>query len=125
MLDVDTVIQTLSEFKKKGMEVSIDDFGTGFSSLSYLHRLPVDRLKIDQSFVRAMSPAGGSGNTIANLVINLAHSLDLSVIAEGVETQEHARLLLDMGCDLGQGFLYARALAPEVFADWLHKHQAG
>jgi diguanylate cyclase (GGDEF)-like protein len=123
MLDVDTVIQTLSEFKKKGMEVSIDDFGTGFSSLSYLHRLPVDRLKIDQSFVRAMSAAGGSGNTIANLVINLAHSLDLSVIAEGVETQDHARLLLDMGCDLGQGFLYARALAPEVFEDWLKKRQ--
>jgi diguanylate cyclase (GGDEF)-like protein len=123
MLDVDTVIQTLSEFKKKGMEVSIDDFGTGFSSLSYLHRLPVDRLKIDQSFVRAMSAAGGSGNTIANLVINLAHSLDLSVIAEGVETEDHARLLLDMGCDLGQGFLYAKALPPDVFADWLKKRQ--
>lgn len=119
MLDTDSVITSLNEFKAMGMEVSIDDFGTGFSSLSYLHRLPLDRLKIDRSFVQSMSSIGDSGSTIADMVINLAHSLELSVVAEGVESEDQALLLRNMGCEFGQGYLYSPAMPPEALPAWL------
>ena len=125
MLDTDSVITSLNEFKAMGMDVSIDDFGTGFSSLSYLHRLPLDRLKIDRSFVQSMSSMGDSGSTIAHMVINLAHSLGLSVVAEGVESEDHALLLKTMGCEFGQGYLYSPAMPPEALPGWLDGRNAG
>ncbi len=124
MLDAESVINSLSEFKSMGMEIAVDDFGTGFSSLTYLHRLPIDRLKIDRSFVQSMSPEGGSGNTISDMVIKLAHSLGLTVIAEGVESEDQACLLAEMGCEFGQGFLYSPAMPPEKLPEWLANRPA-
>ena len=94
--------------------MAIDDFGTGFSSLSYLAKLPVDTLKIDRSFVIDMT-AGPEGLALVSTVINLAHSLKLKVVAEGVETEEQSRLLRLLGCDEMQGFLFSKPVPGEVF----------
>ncbi|MBW7900117.1 MAG: EAL domain-containing protein [Rhodocyclaceae bacterium] len=119
MLEADTVIGILSELKEIGIQIAIDDFGTGFSSLAYLHRLPIDRLKIDRAFVRDLDSRSGSGASIAQTVIGLGRSLGLSVIAEGVETEAQAKLLMDLGCPLAQGFLYSRPVAPDAFLAWV------
>ncbi len=118
MLEADTVIGILSELKEMGIQIAIDDFGTGFSSLAYLHRLPIDRLKIDRAFVRDLDSKSGSGASIAQTVIGLGRSLGLSVIAEGVETEAQAKLLMDLGCPLAQGFLYSRPVDAEAFLAW-------
>ena len=107
MHDVDTAIATLQAFKAIGVRLSIDDFGTGYSSLAYLKRFPIDKLKVDQSFVRNMT-ADASDAAIARSVIMLGHSLGLMVIAEGVETEDHLRLLGEYGCDEYQGYLFSR-----------------
>ncbi len=107
MHDVDTAIATLQAFKAIGVRLSIDDFGTGYSSLSYLKRFPIDKLKVDQSFVRNMTE-DPSDAAIARSVITLGHSLGLTVIAEGVETEAHLRLLGEYGCDEFQGYLFSR-----------------
>ncbi|MBA3998244.1 MAG: hypothetical protein C0466_13915 [Candidatus Accumulibacter sp.] len=124
MLDAETVISTLREVRALGAEVAVDDFGTGFSSLSYLHRLPLNRLKIDRSFVNDMGRPGNSGTGIADMVVKLGQSLGLSVIAEGVETEAQAELLRGIGCELAQGYLYARPMAAGAFRDWLEAHLA-
>lgn len=87
----------------------MDDFGTGYSSLSALERLPLDSLKVDQSFVRRMMDSAQS-TSIVTTIISLAHALELSVVAEGVETSEQARLLRLLKCDLAQGYLIAKPL---------------
>ena len=107
MHDVDTAIATLHAFKAIGVSLSIDDFGTGYSSLSYLKRFPIDKLKVDQSFVRNMTE-DRSDAAIARSVITLGHSLGLTVIAEGVETEAQLRLLGEHGCDEYQGYLFSR-----------------
>ena len=107
MHDVDTAIATLHAFKAIGVRLSIDDFGTGYSSLSYLKRFPIDKLKVDQSFVRSMTE-DPSDAAIARSVISLGHSLGLTVIAEGVETEDHRRLLGEYDCDEYQGYLFSR-----------------
>jgi diguanylate cyclase (GGDEF)-like protein/PAS domain S-box-containing protein len=109
MENVEETIATLLELKKLEVKISIDDFGTGYSSLSYLKRLPIDTLKIDQSFVRN-TPADADDAAIAMLIISMAHSLDLSVVAEGVETEEQMRLLRSQQCDIMQGYLVSRPL---------------
>lgn len=105
--DVADVIEKMKVIKGMGINFSIDDFGTGYSSLSYLKRLPIDELKIDQSFVRDLR-LDPNDQTIARTVINLGHSLGLRVIAEGVETVQQRDILLQLGCDAFQGFLYGR-----------------
>jgi diguanylate cyclase (GGDEF)-like protein/PAS domain S-box-containing protein len=100
-------IDKLRQLKEQGVCVAIDDFGTGYSSLGYLSRLPIDALKIDQSFVRRMSD-DPQNMTIITTIISLAHSLDMKVIAEGVESSEQARLLKLVKCDQIQGFLVGR-----------------
>jgi EAL domain-containing protein (putative c-di-GMP-specific phosphodiesterase class I) len=95
-----------------GARISIDDFGVGYSSLAYLKRLPADALKIARSFVKGLGE-DVEDTAIANMIIELAHTLGLEVIAEGVETEEQARLLREMGCDLAQGYHFARPLPPE------------
>lgn len=111
MDELGMVIATLQELKNCGVEVAIDDFGTGFSSLSYLQKLPVNRLKIDRDFIKDI-PDNDSG-AIAALVIALGAQLGLQTIAEGVETQAQADLLKQLGCNEVQGFMYAKPM-PEA-----------
>ncbi|MFN2332261.1 MAG: EAL domain-containing protein [Halomonas sp.] len=114
MADVELSIATLQAVRAMGVTVAIDDFGTGFSSLSYLMKLPVDTLKIDRSFVLAMTQSP-QGLALVTTIINLTHSLKLNAVAEGVETQEQSRLLRLMGCDDMQGYLVSKALPVELF----------
>ena len=111
MDEMNAVIETLQELKEFGIQVAIDDFGTGFSSLSYLQKLPIDRLKIDRTFIKDL-PEKDSG-AIAALVVALGAQLGLKTIAEGVETQGQADLLRELGCDEVQGFMYAKQM-PEA-----------
>ncbi|MDQ4121405.1 MAG: EAL domain-containing protein [Acidobacteriota bacterium] len=103
--------QILSELKAIGVQLSIDDFGTGYSSLSYLHRFPFDILKIDRSFVSRMNTDKESWG-IVKTIITLAQELEKSVVAEGVETENHRELLKRLSCQYGQGFLFSRPLEP-------------
>lgn len=107
MHNVEMAVATLSELRGLGVRLSIDDFGTGYSSLAYLKRFPIDKLKVDQSFVRHMSEDANDA-AIAQAVINLGHSLGLRVIAEGVETREHLALLRAYGCEEMQGYLFSK-----------------
>ena len=109
MADVEVSIRKLGELKALGVKLSIDDFGTGYSGLSYLKRFPVDELKIDRSFVRDIG-ADGESASIVQAIISLAHDLDLTVIAEGVETVEQMAYLQDNGCDELQGYYFSRPL---------------
>ncbi len=112
MQDAQATIDTLQALKALRIRVAIDDFGTGYSSLSYLKRLPVDTLKIDRSFVNGLG-LDTQDTAIVDSVVALARTLQLSVTGEGVETAAQARHLRQLGCDRGQGFLYARPLPPE------------
>jgi EAL domain-containing protein (putative c-di-GMP-specific phosphodiesterase class I) len=103
----------LDRLRDLGVRFSIDDFGTGYSSLSYLKRLPADVIKIDQSFVKNLGE-DVEDMAVVRMIIELAHTLDLEVIAEGVETEEQADLLKEMGCDLAQGYHFSRPLPPEA-----------
>jgi diguanylate cyclase (GGDEF)-like protein len=107
-------IDTLNQLKSIGLKLAIDDFGTGYSSLSYLKRFPLDKLKIDQSFVRDIA-AGGGHAAIVKAIIFLGHSLNLEVIAEGIETKVQADFLAENHCDQGQGFYYGTPLSAEAF----------
>jgi diguanylate cyclase (GGDEF)-like protein len=107
----DAAVSALIELKHLGVNIAIDDFGTGYSSLSQLRRLPFDVLKIDRSFVAQLGCAEADEKVLAS-IIHLAHSLDVRTVAEGVETQEQARILGRLGCDVVQGYLYARPAAP-------------
>ena len=120
MENVEETIATLLELKKLHVKISIDDFGTGYSSLSYLKRLPIDTLKIDQSFVRNMR-ADGDDAAIATLIISMAHHLNLSVVAEGVETEEQRRLLRSQQCDIIQGYLVSKPLPAAEMTEMLSR----
>lgn len=119
--DVEQAAQRMRELSALGLRFSIDDFGTGFSSLAYLKRLPLYQLKIDRSFVKD-TPGDASDCAIVKLVISMAASLGLSVVAEGVETREQAAFLQGSGCSLQQGYLYAR---PEPLETWLARLGVG
>ncbi len=111
MQDADLAIATLRELKSLGLSISVDDFGTGFSSLAYLKRFPLDELKIDKSFVDGLG-RDSEATAIVAAVMGMAHALDLRVVAEGVETADQAVRLRTLGCDEAQGFFYARPGAP-------------
>ena len=116
--DIDAVLAAMDQIRRQGVNMSIDDFGTGYSSLTYLKRLPVNRLKIDQSFVRDMINDADDGS-IVRAIIQMAHSLKLSVIAEGVETPEQAAWLEREGCEQAQGYYFGRPMAAEAVAELL------
>ena len=110
--DADRAVEVLKQLRDLGVSIAIDDFGTGFSSLSYLHRLPIDRLKIDKSFVQEIGSASRAAQ-VAQAVVSLGKTLGLSIIGEGVEQAHHADALREWGCHEAQGFLYAPALTPD------------
>ncbi len=115
MRDVDKSLATLIRLKELGVKISIDDFGTGYSSLNYLKRFPVDTLKIDRSFVNDIATDAGDA-AIVKAVISLAHILNLNVVAEGVETQEQRRFLMENDCDQVQGYYFGRPMPEPEFA---------
>jgi diguanylate cyclase (GGDEF)-like protein len=115
--DVETTMNMLRTLKQLGIRLAIDDFGTGYSALAYLKRLPVDVLKIDQSFVRALT-TDPSDAIITETVIRMAQGLNLTTIAEGVETREQLHLLLSYGCARMQGYLFGKPVPPDVFLGW-------
>jgi diguanylate cyclase (GGDEF)-like protein len=106
-------IAKLSQLRARNIQLSIDDFGQGYSSLSYLHRFPINILKIDQAFVNQMSD-GGENIEIVRTITMLAHTLNMSVVAEGVETVEQMEILKQLGCEYGQGYLFSRPLTAEA-----------
>jgi len=118
MFQADSVIRTLNDLKSDGVTHAMDDFGTGYSSLSYLQRLPISRLKIDRSFVSNII-ANSNDAAIVRAVIGMAHSLDVSVIAEGVETVAQLGYLRGLGCEEMQGFYFSRPLPEAEFAELL------
>ncbi|MBS3935919.1 MAG: EAL domain-containing protein [Sulfuritalea sp.] len=123
MRDVRGVMDTLMEIRRLGVKLAIDDFGTGFSSLSYLSRFPIDRLKIDQSFVRDIRHSS-SNTSIVRAIVALARSLSLDIVAEGIETVEEKSLLEELDCSKGQGFLFARPMPAEQLGDWIAARQS-
>ncbi len=118
MVEADFLLQTLDKLKESGITVAVDDFGTGFSSLSYLQRLKVDRLKIDRAFVNEITDSE-RGAKIPEMVIQLSHKLGLKVIAEGVEDLAQADVLQNLGCHEAQGYYFGRPMEPSALMDWL------
>lgn len=118
MQDSDVCVARLKKLRDRGVRVHIDDFGTGFSSLSYLKKFPADSLKIDRSFVQGLVD-NAEDLTIVRSIISLAHNLGLKVVAEGVETAAQRDMLCTEGCDMLQGFLFSPAVPADDLADWL------
>lgn len=119
MSDTTNSIQLLNELSSYGFHLSVDDFGTGYSSLAYLHRFPIDALKIDQSFVRNL-PHDPDAISISQAIIHLAHSLRLEVIAEGVETKEQLDFMRKNRCEYVQGYYFSKPMKATAFMKWLH-----
>jgi EAL domain-containing protein (putative c-di-GMP-specific phosphodiesterase class I) len=117
MADTDLAVQRLQELKEVGVRLALDDFGTGYSSLSYLSRFPVDILKMDRSFLREGATPEASG--LATAVVALGATLDLEVVAEGIEFPEQWHTLRDLGCEMGQGFYFARPMDADASLEFL------
>jgi diguanylate cyclase (GGDEF)-like protein/PAS domain S-box-containing protein len=124
MDDVDLAISVLSDLRALGVRLAIDDFGTGYSSLGYLRRFPVDIVKLDRAFVAGLG-SDTAADAIAAAVINLGHALGLSVIAEGVETEEQLTVLRALRCDRAQGYLWSAPQAPEALVEWMAAEPSG
>ena len=112
------ISEALQTFRAMGFSIALDDFGTGYASLSHLSRFPVDRLKIDRSFVRDMCD-DAAAYTIVKATIGLAHSLDMAVVAEGIETEDQLVRLRSCECDYGQGYLVSKPLDPACLPAFL------
>lgn len=119
--ETDTVVTKLEQLKTLGVNLAIDDFGTGYSSLAYLKRFPVDTLKIDQSFIRNIHEDPDDA-AITEAVISLGHSLGLTVVAEGVESKEHVKILKNKGCDIFQGYYFCKPIAEDEFKKFIKEY---
>ena len=117
------VTEAIRLLRSAGIKVALDDFGTGYSSLNYLKRYPVDRIKIDRSFVSQLS-VGNVSVAIVQAMVTLAHALHIDVTAEGVETHEQAKVLMDLGCNVYQGFLFAAPVSPGSLEALLQQPQS-
>ena len=122
MEDISAAAGHLNSLKKAGVQIAIDDFGTGYSSLSYLRGLPLDKIKIDRSFVQDVL-IDEDDATIVRAIIQLGRSLNMQVIAEGVESAEQEAYIIAQGCNEGQGYYYGRPLSATAFTDWLHAYE--
>jgi EAL domain-containing protein (putative c-di-GMP-specific phosphodiesterase class I) len=109
--DTDAVVSTLRAIRSLGVRVAIDDFGSGYSSLGYLQRFPVDILKIDRSFIGGHDDQGDT--SLAEAIVRIGQTLNLQTVAEGIETTEQWSALRELGCDLGQGYYFARPSDPD------------
>jgi EAL domain-containing protein (putative c-di-GMP-specific phosphodiesterase class I) len=118
IIGMNQVVSLLEDIKSRHVDVALDDFGTGFSSLSYLDRLPVDRLKIDRSFISLLD-SERTGARIAETIISLGQTLGIEVLAEGVEEIYQSDILKKIGCTEAQGFLYARPMPLDELMAWL------
>jgi diguanylate cyclase (GGDEF)-like protein/PAS domain S-box-containing protein len=123
MIDLDRALRAIRDMSNLGVPITIDDYGTGFSSLAYLRDLPVHALKLDRSFVTDLEKREDNRVIVASTVL-MAHALELEVVAEGVETDWAASYLIEAGCDHAQGFLYAPALAADECLDWIRRYNA-
>lgn len=123
MEDISAAAGHLNSLKKAGVQIAIDDFGTGYSSLSYLRGLPLDKIKIDRSFVQDVL-VDEDDATIVRAIIQLGRSLNMEVIAEGVESTEQEAYIIAQGCNEGQGYYYSRPLSANAFNDWLRSYNA-
>lgn len=121
MHDIEAVGGTLEALRARGIRLSIDDFGTGYSSLAYLKRLPLDRLKIDRSFVRD-APHDADDAAITAAIVGMARTLGLRTLAEGIETESQLEFLRRLGCEEAQGFLFSRPLPPDAFVTWVRSN---
>jgi EAL domain-containing protein (putative c-di-GMP-specific phosphodiesterase class I) len=121
MQNPERVIKILTEIKKMGVRLAIDDFGTGYSSLTQLKRFPIDTLKVDRSFIRDL-PMNSEDKAITEAIIAMGKTLSLTVVAEGVETEEQDAFLRSHACDAMQGFHFSKPIPPDQFADLLRKH---
>jgi EAL domain-containing protein (putative c-di-GMP-specific phosphodiesterase class I) len=115
----ETMRERLYQLKELGVSLAIDDFGTGYSSLSYIQQFPVDVLKIDRSFVEGLGRTNGTDAALARTIIALGASLQLRTVAEGIEVEAQRAILRELGCELGQGYLYARPMAASDVRHWL------
>lgn len=118
--DIDLVMNTIVVLQNMGIKVSIDDFGTGYSSLAYLRKLPIDKIKIDRSFIQEVA-SNDSDLTIVKTMVELSHGLGKRVLAEGVETQQQLQLLRNIGCDAVQGYFISRPISAEEFTKYLKR----
>src|SRR5207244_3770322 len=123
MDNIGPAVAELTALRDIGVQFHLDDFGTGYSSLGYLHRMPIGALKIDRSFVTAMG-SDRMGTSIVQAIIALAHSLDMRVIAEGVETGDQLAKLTSLGCDFAQGYHFSKPLCPTELVTFVRR-QAG
>jgi predicted signal transduction protein with EAL and GGDEF domain len=123
MRDFEQAERALIALKSLGVRIALDDFGAGYSSLSYVHRLPIDKLKIDASFVRGLEE-GGKRPAIVKTILDLCRNLRLDCVVEGVETAEQMLLLRSLGCRVAQGYLFARPMAAHAVAGYLAAEQA-
>jgi EAL domain-containing protein (putative c-di-GMP-specific phosphodiesterase class I) len=123
MVDEQATLRNIEGTHQIGSTISIDDFGIGYSNLSYLKRFPIHSLKIDQSFIKNICIDTGDSN-IVNAMIGLAKNLNLAIVAEGVETKEQLNTLQSSGCSNIQGFLYSQPLSADQFERFLHTNRS-
>ncbi|MFT7430136.1 MAG: EAL domain-containing protein (putative c-di-GMP-specific phosphodiesterase class I) [Colwellia sp.] len=120
MTEIATAMNTIVILQNMGIKVSIDDFGTGYSSLAYLRKLPIDKIKIDRSFIEEVA-SNDSDLTIVKSMVELSHGLGKRVLAEGVETEEQLRVLRNIGCDAVQGYYISKPIPEEALKKYFSR----